>query len=144
MQRRLIFENFKPVYPNLLFETVQNDAEESDSSLSSESDASDVDEAGVTGSRSSTVNILSTPVPPTSKKSADESALPKSMADLSLPTSVKQKQYKKPLKVTKVSEEELQSCKDKKRQKFEKDIDSMVGFSKVIQEISKSVSLDKD
>lgn len=129
-QRRLIFENFKPQFPNLLFETVHNDEEqESDSSLSEGED-------DATRANSSTKNILSTPTSAASKKTtADESALPKSMADLSLPTQVKQKKFKKPLKITKVSEEELQSRKNQKKLKFENDINSMIGFSKVIQGI---------
>lgn len=129
-----MFENFKPQYPNLLFETVQNDEEESDPFSASESD----DDTKTPGRSSSKKKDVSSPLP-SSVKTADESALPKSMADLSLPTQVKQKQYKKPLRITKVSEEELEFRKNQKKQKFEKDIDSMIGFSKVIHEIGKSV-----
>lgn len=132
-QRKLIFEHYKPIFPTLLFETVHQEEEES-----SESDIDDV-------LKDKKLSNIASPTP-------DNENLPKSMAELSLPPpttssttppapSVKKKPYKKPLKVVKASEEEMQKLRDQRKEKMKGDVDSMLGFSKVIQEIGKSVSL---
>lgn len=128
-QRKLIFNNIKPKFPNLYFETVVRDKDSSDTELM---DASSVSEASDTESASNSPAVGTPAAANTSASTSPASARPQT------PNKSSRSTYYRALRVAKMTEKEIKAREDEKKELAMENIEKGAGFSKIIRKISET------